>query len=403
MAETYDGGLAGPPAVPTEPCSRPIRVLFHEDPGPGVGGSRRSLFHLIRGLGANVEATVVGGFPVEWIRRLSDTTLVITPSRVWPPRTPSRLGRAGLTAQWFWYMATTVLRLLWVIHRRRIDLVHANNEVTANAPAIVAAKLAGRPCVCHLRGESQPWRETRWLFKLVDHYIAISQEVGEFYGKQGLLPSDAVSIIHNGVDVQDLERRAEDAGRPASEGWRVGMFGRMIEFKGHQFFLEAAAQVIRRRAGVEFVIYGPVPTPGDELWPYYDLMCRKVDELGLRDHVSFAGPYSDVAQVMRATDIVACSSPYSNLGRIVIEAMACGVSLVAFDVGGMAEMASNRVNCLLVGNCDTEAMAAAVIELIEDASLRQSVIKGGHETARRLFDYRRNAAQVLELYRRLLN
>jgi len=299
-------------------------------------------------------------------------------------------------------MATTVLRLLWVIHRRGIDLVHANNEVTANAPAVVAAKLAGRPCVCHLRGESQPWRETRWLFKLVDHYIAISREVGEFYGKRGLLPSDAVSIIHNGVDVQDLERRAERAEGSAMEGWRVAMFGRMIEYKGHQFFLEGAAQVILRRPDVEFLIHGPVPAPGDELWPYYELMCAKVAELGLQNQVHFAGPYSDVAEIMRLTDVVICCSPYRNFERILIEAMACGTPVVAFDVGGMAEVASNGANCLLVENRDTEALAAAVIQLIEDQCLRKSVIGGGRETARRLFDYRRNAAQVLELYRRLL-
>jgi len=381
------------------PTGKPIRILYYEHPGPGVGGSRRSLLNLIRGLGDGICPYIVAELPAEVLNDLPKTAVVFPTSRLWPPRGPSPLGRIGLTARWLLYMVTTVLRLLWIILRRRIDIVHANNEVTSNAPAILAAKLARRPCVCHLRGESQPWRETRWLFRHVDRYIAISKHVRDFYAKQGLLRGRNVSIVYNGVDVQDLERRARREEQPEGSRWRVGMFGRMIEYKGHEFFIEVAARTLRRRADVEFIVHGPVPQPGDEDWPYCDLIHRRLAELGLHDHVSLAGAYTDVAAVMRDTDVVLCCSPYDNFGRILFEAMACGVPVVAFDVGGMAEVASDGVNCLLVPNRDTDAMADAVVRLLSDRALRERIIRGGRETASRLFDYRANASRVLALYR----
>ncbi len=368
-----------------------------------MGGSRRSLLNLICGLGDRVQAYVVGDLPEEVLRELPETTIVLPASRVWPPKRPESLGRVRQTLLWWYYFISTTVRLVGIILRYGIDVVHGNNEVTSNAPAILAAKLTDRPCVCHLRGTEPSWRETRWLFRHVDCFIAICEYVRDYYVNSGLLKSKNASVIYNGVDVQSLERSSARSIRKGRDKSNVGIFGRIVEYKGHEYFLEVARETLRRCSDVEFVIYGPVPEPGAHDRSYYECLCNKRQTLELDNAVHFAGGYSDVATVMQKTDVVLCCSAYDNFGRILFEAMACGVPVVAFDAGGMLEVAVNEKNCLLVPNRDVRAMAEGVIRLITDNSLRQRLIRGGRETAERCFDYRTNANRVLKVYEDVLH
>jgi glycosyltransferase involved in cell wall biosynthesis len=176
----------------------------------------------------------------------------------------------------------------------------------------------------------------------------------------------------------------------------------MIEFKGHEYFLEVASETLRLCPDGEFFIHGPVSEPGTPDRPYYERLRNKQRDLKLDNAVHFAGAYSDVATVMQETDIVLCCSPYDNFGRIMFEAFACGVPVVAFDAGGMREVAVNENNCLLVANRDVGAMADAIARLIIDRSLRECLISGGRETAKRCFDYRTNAKRVLKVYEDVL-
>ena len=380
----------------------PISVLYYEHPGPGLGGSRRSLLNMIRGMGDSVRAYIVGQLPEEVVRALPKTSLVLPSSRLWPPDGRVPFGRVGKTILWVCYMGVTVVRLLFIIWRDGIDVVHANNDVTSNAPAIIAAKLTRRPCVCHLRGTELPWRETRWLFKHVDRYIAISRYVRDYYAGLGLLTRKRVSVIYNGVDVRALREQTARPSRDPNRPFRIAMIGRMIEYKGHAYFLDAAAEVLRSRKDVEFVVYGPIPEEGDEDYPYYKEMCRKRDELDLGEAFSFAGVYTDVAEAMSNLNVILCCSPVNNFERVLFEAMACGVPVVAFDAGGIREVARPGENCILVPNRNATAMAEATLSLIEDPALRDRLVSGGRATAEKLFDHRANAEKVLIIYKGLL-
>jgi L-malate glycosyltransferase len=182
----------------------------------------------------------------------------------------------------------------------------------------------------------------------------------------------------------------------------VAMFGRMDEFKGHEYFLRAAAQVLRENPMIEFVVHGPVPGPGDPEFPYYQRLRGTMELLGLGGGVRFAGAYGNVAETMGQTDVCVACSPYGNFGRILIEAMACGTPLVAFDCGGMCEAAVSGDNCLLARNQDHVALAQAIVRAATDGEIRQRLIAQGRRTAARLFDFRANAQTVLHIYEGLV-
>jgi glycosyltransferase involved in cell wall biosynthesis len=330
------------------------------------------------------------------------STVVLPTPPVWRDDLPPVLGRLRKTASWWVYTLRLAFRLARAIRRYRIDLVHTNNTIQSNAPGVLAAMLARRPCVQHLRGQMRPRWETRWLFAHVNHYVAISDVVRRYYADRGLLDGRATTIVYNGLDVAAVADRAEQVAHGKTGPPTVAMFSRMIEFKGLEYFIRAAADVLRQRPDVRFHIHGPIPEPGSPDRPYYDKMSGLVEGLGLGGHLVFAGPYEDVAEVMGNADVAVACSPFDNFGRILFEAMACGLPLVAFDSGGIREVGVHEENLLLVPNRDPSALAAGMLRLLSEPALRERLVQEGRRTARELFDYRSNAGQVLGIYRDLL-
>jgi len=285
-----------------------LRVLYYEYPGQGTGGSRTSLLNLIRGLQDHVWAHVVADLPPEIASALPANSVTLPASPGWPPKGESPTAW-GLTGRWLRHVMKTTARLVYLILRYRIDLVHANNGPTTNAPAILAARITGRPCVCHLRGSDPPYREARWLFRYVDHYIAISRYVRDYYRRRSLLNGKAVSVIYNGLDVAALEAKSHDRLRQHHGRLRVCWFGRIAPDKGVDWFIRVAAETAKRADDVDFIVHGPAQSDDRASGAYYQSLCAVRRDLGSADLVRFNGAYPDVRKVMMGADVVLCTSP----------------------------------------------------------------------------------------------
>jgi len=359
---------------------------------------------MIRGLSGQVQASVVANLPQEVLRQLPGDCRVFRGARIWPPPRTARSGGTRKTLRWCCHFLGTTLRLVWLILRHNIDLVHANNGVKSNPCAVLASRLCGRPCVCHLRGTQRPLPESRWLHRFVDHYIAIAPDVKLYYQRLKVLHDKPTSIVFNGVDVENVYRRTASYRRNRQSAKRVASFGRIIRERGFEYFVATAQEVLRRNTDTEFVIHGPIPPPDDALsGAYFHELRRLVASLGLKGKVRFAGRYTDVARVMSQTDVALCHCPTSNFGRIFFEAMACGVPLVAFDGPAVAQVAKSGYNCLLVPNLDIRAMAEAVLQVLHDQALANHLRANALATAKELFDYRENAQRIFRIYSDLLH
>jgi glycosyltransferase involved in cell wall biosynthesis len=405
-----------------------INVLYY-DSGQGIGGSRNSLIELLRQLNSSVRAHIVGSFPSELVSLFPPETVIISGGPRWASQQQPSFGRVITTLRYVCHLIGWSFWFSWMIYRHRIDLVHANNEPTSNAPLILAAWICRRPCVCHLRGTMPPMRETRWLYRKVDHYIAISDCVRRSYEDRGLIPrsvsssgdvaaehyrtrssakrisaraASKCSIIYNSIDVSLLEGASCRNNRSNNHPLVVSMIGRIFPFKGQDLFLDVAAKVFGDRTDVTFQAHGPIPEPDSAYWQYYQMLCRKADDLKIGTMFCFPGAYTNVERIMQQTDIILCCSPIDNFGRILFEAMACGVPVIAFDAGGIHEVGVSETNCIIVPNRDTTTMALAVTKLLSCPALREHLAFNGSETARRLFDGRRNWQPVLQIYTNLL-
>jgi glycosyltransferase involved in cell wall biosynthesis len=214
--------------------------------------------------------------------------------------------------------------------------------------------------------------------------------------------SSHVSVVYNSVNLEKMKAVSRTHLRGQGDDYNIGMLGRIVEYKGHMHFMEVAKETVRRLPNTKFFIHGPTSElEGDDIAYLYGLREKRI-VLGLEDRLFFAGSYSDVTEVMADTDVVLCCSPYDNFSRVLFEAMACGVPVVAFDTGGTREVVISEKNALLVPNLDARAMSDAVIRLIHDRGLRERIVFGGRQTVEHLFDTRTNARAILNIYGKVL-
>jgi glycosyltransferase involved in cell wall biosynthesis len=124
-----------------------------------------------------------------------------------------------------------------------------------------------------------------------------------------------------------------------------------------------------------------------ELWgtgSLQDALAGQVAALGLADNVRLMGPTNDVQSVLLHSSVFALSSDFEGLPVVLCEAMACGVPCVSVDCGpGIAEIIRDGEDGLVVAVGETDALAAGIVRLIEDESLRRTLGKHARENIRR--------------------
>ena len=178
-----------------------------------------------------------------------------------------------------------------------------------------------------------------------------------------------------------------------------GSHGRILRKKGYIEMLLAAKlalTLLRKpdRARCHFVVVGDTP---QDFQPDHVEECRKLAAtLGIAEHVTFTGFRADVRPLVADFDVAVVPSIYPDpLPRAVIESMALGKPVIAFDVGGVSEMLTAREGLLLPGRPpDVEAMAMAMLRLLQDPEARQRLGAAARERAVQHFDARAHAGRI---------
>ena len=159
--------------------------------------------------------------------------------------------------------------------------------------------------------------------------------------------------------------------------FRVGVVGRLSDWKGQHVFLDAFAKAFAGSDAVARLIGAPL----FEEEGYEIELRQQVDRLGLAGRVEFRGHRDDVAAELAALDVVVhCSTVPEPFGQVVVEAMGVGRPVIAAAAGGPLEVVTDGVNGLLTPPGDAPALAAALVRLAEDPTLGPRLVAAALRT-----------------------
>ena len=280
-----------------------------------------------------------------------------------------------------------LVRLVRLMRRERVDVVHTHLW-TSSFWGRLAGAVARVPVVVITEHNLDTWRRAphlladRLLGRVTDDWVFVSREVEAFYRARLALPAGRGHVVHNGVDLVPFERRPDPAEARARMGLPAGapvagVVGRLEARKGHRFFLEAMRRVVDRLPGAMGLIVGE----GKEK----EALLAQRDALGLHDAVRIVGYWPDLAEALAALDVFVLPSLMEGHPLAILEAMAAGKPVVATDVGGNAEAVEPDSTGLLVPPADPEALAGAIVSLLDAPERARQLGAAGRRSLDRRF------------------
>lgn len=285
------------------------------------------------------------------------------------------------------------------------DLLHANSLSTGRLSGPVAADL-GIPSLAHLR--DIVGLSGRAVDDLNRHrrLLAVSEATRRFHVNQGIA-SQRAFVLHNGVELDrftpDLQQPGlrDHLGLPPSARLVVTV-GQIGLRKGHDVLVDAAIRVSADFLHVHWLVVGERYSEKPESRRFEDDL-HEAAAGPLNGRMHLLGWRDDVDWILPQADLLVHPARQEPLGRVLLEAAACGLPVVATHVGGTREIfPSDQDGAILVPPGDSAALAAAVVRLLTDEPRRQMMRAAIRRRAENAFDARRAAAALVEHYRNVL-
>lgn len=387
-----------------------IKVAFIEETAQ-IGGAEVNLLNLLRGFSNVIRPVVICPHEGPLTRRLAEigAAVEIVP-RPKLRSTSLLIARHKLSnpAAMLWDLLAILVaafRLRGFLTREGIDLVHTNSML-AHFYGGLAGRMAGVPVLWHL----QDIVEERQLFGLVrravnwgarhlaTRVVVVSRTMTNVFDG-ALLPR--TKVIYNGIETEAF-RRQEDAapvrkelGFPAGASV-VGIIGRLVHWKGHRVFLQAASRILDKQPNTRFLIIGDTSF-GDEA--YADELKTLASKLQIDQKVQFLGFRKDIIRLLSGIDIVVhASTAPEPFGLVITEAMAAGKPVVATALGGVPEIVIDGQTGVLVKENDPLALASSVIELIRNPEIIERLGQAAQDHVQRFFSLERFCREFVQTY-----
>jgi len=273
------------------------------------------------------------------------------------------------------------------IHFRKLKIESIVLNLSADLKlAGLAARLAGVPHIIYRRGSAIPIRNSilnRFLFRHVIHrVIANSRETQRTILSRNprLISEDRISIIYNGIDlaVFDMDKKGFSYKRKTNE-IIIGNVGRLVKQKGQKYLIDLAISLKKRSSNFKILIAGTGILE-------YELV-NLISESKLEEHIEFVGFVNDIKGFMNSIDIFVLTSLWEGFGYVLLEAMACRVPIVAFDISSNPEIVEQNHTGYLVPLFDMKAMTEKVTKLMDDEQLRLNMGREGRKRVEEHFTF----------------
>lgn len=257
----------------------------------------------------------------------------------------------------------------------RPALIYANGSRAAFYGGIVG-KISDTPMIWHCRiAERDPCLDPV-LARLSTTIIVNSQATAARFSPSS---SPKIRVVYNGVDIEWI--REDDVGKPdlVGEEWKIILaVARISEEKRHDILLAAFDQVAALDSTLHLVCIGSRDSGQPQWWSFLQ---EKSQRSSFANRIHWVGQVEDVRPWYRAAHILALASESEAFGRVLVEAMACGIPVLATHVGGIPEIVRHNQDGFLVAPGNLEELSEAMTKLMSDQDLRVRLGKSGQQQA----------------------
>ena len=216
-----------------------------------------------------------------------------------------------------------------------------------------------------------------FLYRRADYIVTVSKNIALYMKKLLFLPSDKIKVIYNPVNIDKIRRIHTEEVRfldfydtlP-----RIGVISRLSPEKGIYFLIEGF-KVLLDKIDARLIIVGD----GTER-PYLQQMAK---ELGVEKKTIFTGFTDNPFKYLAKMDVFVLPSLWEGFPNVLLEAMACGVPVIASDsAGGIREVVKNEINGLLIQPRSPAAISDSIYYLLSNDDKRNNIIKEAYRTVK---------------------
>jgi len=286
------------------------------------------------------------------------------------------------------HLMHSVERIVELARRTGAKLLHAHLS-NANAVCAIASAITGIPAIATIHGRQLTLRDVESLRVGAAHAIVVCDAALS----QGLLlglPAWRITFIPNGVDTTRFAPQPTATERTAPV---IGFVGRLAPEKEPVDFVRLASQVAERYSRVSFRMIGDGPLRA--------AVEREVTQRRLNDRLTVAGVTDDMPRVFHELDLLVSTSSSEGSPLAVLEAMACGIPVLATGVGGVPEIVCDGVTGRVLPPRAVDALAHAVCDLLDDAPSRAAMGAAARRRVLRRYDSRRHVERLAALMSRM--
>ena len=288
-------------------------------------------------------------------------------------------------------------KLVQIIKQEEIDIVHARSRV----PAWIAYFACRRTRAIFLTTCHGYYR--KYLFSDVmgwgKRVIVLSNVIARHMIEDFSVPHERIKLIPRSVDLEKFKYLDPKIKR--KEDFNVGIIGRITPLKGHLHFIKAMARISRLVPRLKIWIIGDAPASKEAYKEELQILVRR---LGLWHCTEFLGTQRDIPGILEHLDVVVlATTTHEAFGRVVIEAQAAGVPVVATKVGGVIDIIEDGINGLLVPPADAKSMAEATMRIFKDAQFARELAENAYAKVKEKYNLELMVKNTLDVYQELLN
>ncbi len=288
-------------------------------------------------------------------------------------------------------------QLAEIIKKEEIEIVHARSRV----PAWIAYFACRRTravfiTTCHGYYKKHPFSEVMGWAKRV---IVLSNVIARHMIEDFAVPHERIRLVPRSVDLEKFKYL--DPKNKRKEDFNVGIIARITPLKGHLYFIKAMARISRSVPRLKIWIVGDAPASKEAYKEEVQVLVRR---LGLWHCTEFLGTQRDIPGILAHLDLVVlATTTHEAFGRVVIEAQAAGVPVVATQVGGVVDIIEDGKNGLLVPPADPKSMADAIMRIFKDTQLAQSLAQNAYAKVKEKYNIELMVKNTLDVYRDALS